>query len=288
MATISFSKPPTTKPTEKADATKASEPTVPVDTVKVEAEEVTAPTTNTETAVVVAEDRAPVVHSHSTTTVPTAAGVEGEITMSDVKLPRINMVQKVGQLADTFHPGSILFEKQVILTDGKTAIDLTPIRLKKQYQQKVAWGEDAGEQPQVFDTAEEVVANGGSLEYGDENYYAPIAHIQFAIKLPPGAELGEELEDAVGAVTDLFPYEFNDERYALAIWTVGSSAFTALAKPILTAATTILRNGLYTGHYAVGSEVRKNARNSWYAPRVKFAGKHTPEAAAFFREIAGL
>ena len=35
----------------------------------------------------------------------------------------------------------------------------------------------------------------------------------------------------------------------------------------------------------VCSEIRKNAKNSWYVPRASFAGKHTPEAAEFFASI---
>ena len=286
MAKISFNTPPPKPEPMTAPAageTPVSDPIdIPVTKVVVEG-----PETPQQSVVVVHEPK-PVAVAGPQASVPVAAGVQGEVTMQDIKLPRLNLTQKVGGLADTFHPGSIIFEKQVVLSDGKDPVDLTPIQLRKQYQKKVTWGEGDGEQPEVYDTAEEVIANGGSLEYGDENFFSPIAHIQFAIKLPATAvEAGEELEDAMSAI-DLFPYEFADERYALALWTVGSSAYTALAKPILTMSTSLLRNGLYTGHFHVGSEIRKNARNSWYAPRVKFAGKHAPEAAEFFKSIAGL
>jgi len=210
-----------------------------------------------------------------------ASGVVGEVSMSDIKLPRLNLVQKVGSLADSFHPGSIVFEKSIVLSDGKTEnyLDLTPLQFRKQYQRKTVWGEgDNNEQPEVYETAEQVRAAGGSLQYGDENYFQEIAHIAFAVKLPENVEAGDE-------IIDLFPYKFGDALYAVAMWTVASSSYTALGKRILTDSAMVLRNGLHTGHYYVSSEIKKNARNSWYAPKAAFAGKHTPEAATFFSSI---
>lgn len=262
MASISFAaKPPTQQ------STPAPEP--------VSVPEVSYPSDNKETSLAVAPAKqmvaAPVV----------ASGVVGEVSTSDIKLPRLNLVQKVGALADNFTPGSIVFEKTFVLSDGKPehALDLTPLQFRKQYQRKTAWGEgDSNEQPEVYDTAEQVRRAGGSLQYGDENYFQEIAHIAFAVKLPENIEAGDEL-------MDLFPYTFADSLYAVAMWTVASSSYTALGKRILTDSAMVLRNGLHTGHYLVGSEIRKNAKNSWYVPRAAFAGKHTQEAAEFFASI---
>jgi hypothetical protein len=201
--------------------------------------------------------------------------------MKDIKLPRLNLVQKVGKLGDNFQPGSIVFEKSYVLSNGKPeqAIDLTPLLFRKQYQRKTAWGEgDSNEQQEVYNTSEEVRRAGGSLEYGDENYFQEIADITFAVKLPENLEAGDE-------IFDLFPYKFADSLYAVAMWTVASSSYTALGKRILTDSAMTLRNGLHTGHYMVCSEIRKNAKNSWYVPRAAFAGRHTPEAAEFFASI---
>lgn len=275
MASISFAaKPPVTKPA-------AAETT----TVEVEATPVAAPTPETprdkegvSTAVAVIEPKPLAVPSHGP---QVAEGVEGEVAMSDIRLPRINLVQKVGKLCDEFAPGSILFEKQVVLTDGKTPFDLTPLRIRKMYQRKVEWGSAAADEaPETYNTREEVLAAGGSTEWGDENFFSELAHVQCAVKLPENAE-GDE-------VIDLFPYQLGESFYAVAMWTVSSSGYTAVAKPLFTAAAGLLRNGLYHGHYNVTTEVRKNEKNSWYAPRLVFAGKHTADAAEFFKTIAGL
>jgi hypothetical protein len=214
----------------------------------------------------------------------TASGIVGEVSLSDIKLPRLNLVQKVGSLADSFTPGSIVFEKTFVLSDGKpdNALELTPLKLRKQYQRKTAWGEgDSNEQPEVYDTAEQVRSAGGSLQYGDENFFQEIAHIAFAVKMPENLEAPDEL-------VDLFPHSFNDALYAVAMWTVASSSYTALGKRIISDSAMTLRNGLHTGRYMVCSEMRKNARNSWYVPKASFAGKHDPQAAEFFGAIVNL
>lgn len=262
MASISFAaKPPTQQSTP--------------DTEIVSVPEVSYPSDNRETSLALAPAK-PLVPAHAV-----ASGIVGEVSTSDIKLPRLNLVQKVGALADNFTPGSIVFEKTFVLSDGKPehALDLTPLQFRKQYQRKTAWGEgDSNEQPEVFDTAEQVRRAGGSLQYGDENYFQEIAHIAFAVKLPETIEAGDEL-------MDLFPYTFADSLYAVAMWTVASSSYTALGKRILTDSSMVLRNGLHTGHYMVASEIRKNAKNSWHVPRASFAGKHTQEAAEFFASI---
>jgi hypothetical protein len=167
MASISFA----AKPPTKKQETVAQEVSYPSDTESSVA--VVAQGSNNAIAV----PKGPAV----------ASGIVGEVSMRDIKLPRLNLVQKVGSLADNFQSGSIVFEKTFVLSDGKpnNVLDITPLQLRKQYQKKTAWGEgDNTEQPEVYDTAEQVREAGGSLQYGDENYFQEIAHIAFAVKLP--------------------------------------------------------------------------------------------------------
>jgi len=205
---------------------------------------------------------------------PVNNGIEGEVSRHDIKLPRINLVQKVGDLSNLFTPGIFLFNKEVILSNGKTPFDVTVLRLRKQYQQDLPYGSE--ELPQAFDTAEEVINSGGSLKWGDENYYKEIAHVQLAMEKP---------SDCPAELEGLFPHVFEDKQYGVAIWTLTGSAFTSAGKTLITAAYTLLKAGLHTGKFAVTSEIKKNAKNSWYAPVLKFAGKHSPEATAFFESI---
>ena len=215
--------------------------------------------------------------THSISLAPaTGVGIEGEISAADIRVPRINLVQKSGNLSNHFQPGLFLFEKTIPLAKPGEEILVTPLRLKKYYQLKVEFG-TSQEMPPKFATMEEVRAFGGSLQYGDEKYCVEMADILLAVKAP---------ETAVEEQLQSFPYSEGGTSYALAMYTVGSSAYTSLAKRFITDSVGVLRSGLYTGYYSMTSEIRKTAQNSWYVPVAQFAGKHkNPE---FFRTLARL
>lgn len=206
----------------------------------------------------------------------TGVGIEGDISASDVRVPRINLVQKSGNLSNDFAPGVFLFEKQIPLAKTGESFLVTPLRLKKYYQLKVEFGTST-DMPPKFNTMDEVRAFGGSLQYGDEKYCVEMADILLAVAAP---------EDLSDEDMQYFPYNDGIHSYALAMYTVGSSAYTSLAKRLITDSVGLLRGGLYTGYYNLHSEIRKTAQNSWYVPVAQFAGKHkNPE---FFQAIAGL
>lgn len=208
----------------------------------------------------------------------TPSGIEGEVTAEDIRIPRLNLVQKSGNLADSFSPGSFVFEKAVTLAKPGEPISATFLRLKKYYQEKIEYG-TSNEMPPRYNTAQEVVANGGSLIYGEPRYFQEVADLMVAVQAPEG--LDSEAEQ-------YFIYNAGGKDYALAAYTVAASAYTSLAKRLLTDAAMNLRNGLWNGQYKVHSELRKNGTNSWYVPVGTFAGKHDAVVADYFKSLAGL
>lgn len=226
-----------------------------------------------ETAVVIREEKplaSPAVK---------AAGIEGEVTASDIKPPRLNLAQKTGKLGDDFTPGVFVYDKAFAITaaPGKT-FNATVLRFRKYYQQKLPFG-DSQETPLKFDTAAEVRAAGGQTsQYDAPNYYPETADILFAIEAPEGLD-----EEHMA----FFPYEIGGKHYGLAIYTVTSSGFTSIGKRIITDSTLLLRDGLWTGQYRITSEKRTSAQNSWFVPVASFDKKHAPDVAELFRNIAG-
>jgi hypothetical protein len=205
-------------------------------------------------------------------------GIEGEITSDDLRVPRVNLVQRVGNLVDSFAPGSFLFEKQVTLAKPGSAFTATVLHLKKYYQEKIEFG-TSGDMPVKVNTADEVRALGGSLIYGHPKYFQDVADILLAVKAP------EDLDED-GAM--FFPYNDGENAYGLAIYTVAASAFTSLGKKIITDASYSLRSGLHQGIYEISSELKKNAANSWYVPVASLVGKHAPEKADFFKGLVNI
>ena len=224
------------------------------------------------------EERAPAVIEKTETAVVAqnhwgGANVEGEIDSSDIRLPRINLVQKSGELGDIFAPGSFVFNREIQLSDGKEPIEIVVLRIRKQYQEALEYDPD-GPTPRVFNTAAEVREVGGHFNYDakdDGGYYQEIAHILCLIECP---------KDASEEQRDFFIYEHDGRNFALAMWTVAKGAYTAVAKTLFTAATGHLRNGLHLGKWAATS-LKRTTTFTWYVPQIRAAGKTTPEFQEF-------
>lgn len=203
--------------------------------------------------------------------------IQGEIEIGDLKLPRINFVQKSGDLSDSFEFGAILFNKEVVIGDEANAFEFTLLTIKKQYQEDLPYKKD-GPTPRVFNKAEEVRAAGGSLRYGDDGYYAEMATALVLVKAPENAE-PDTLE------THFF-YEFEGQHYALALWTLAKSAYNACAKKLITAGTMgHLKGGNFTkGKWTCKSLKKSGNGNTWVVPEVKTAGMNTPEFQKFVHD----
>jgi hypothetical protein len=227
-------------------------------------------------AVVVREDRAPAPAFAS------VGGFTGSWDLEDVRLPRINLIHKTSdnQLIKQFGIGGFAFNKEVKLSDGEApGITVVAVRALKDYVQKLPYG--SPEMPAVFSSPEEVEANGGSLNYKDAdsgNFFGPRAHIQLLIAAPEGAS---EADMA------LFPYTFDGKAYAMGILTVASSAYTSVGKELATLCNNnkVMRKGMHYGALALTSEVRKNAKNSWHIPVIKFTGENSPELIQFIESL---
>lgn len=203
-------------------------------------------------------------------------GVEGEITTADLKFPRINLVQKLGDLSNNFESGSIVFDKSVVLSTKNEPLNLTVLRLKKQYQEVLPYGSE--DHPRVLNTMAEVREVGGTITRGEGGtLFAEMATIQVAVKRPQDCP---EEQDA------LFCEEFNGDQYALGLWTLAKTAYTSAGKTLITKAMNQLKSaGILSGIWSVSVELRKSDKYQWYVPIFKLTDIHTPEAQSFFRSL---
>jgi hypothetical protein len=194
------------------------------------------------------------------TSAKSVAGIEGEVNNKDIQLPRLNLLQKTSELVDVgFTPNTFVLNKEIPL--GKTLIAVV-VRLKKQFQQDLPFG--TGVQPHVCDTLAKVREAGGSTEWGADNHYSEMAHLQLLVKAPD--EVPEDRLDA-------FPYEVDGGHWAPCMLTVAKTSYKAAAKPVISAAFSTLRPGLHHGLWTVNAEMKPGPSGSWAVPQFKLTGR---------------
>jgi hypothetical protein len=200
--------------------------------------------------------------------------LEGEFLPQDFVLPRLNLVQSVGPLSETFQPGAYVYNKEVTLSDGTQPVALTVLRIRKQYQEHVPYGGE--EMPRVFDTLEEVRAAGGWIDWRDNQRppFSPILNALVLVRSPFPEH-------------PMFPHRFGEADYGLALWTLRSTAFTRAGKTIITASQFALRDGLHLGEWTLTSRREKLGMNFVHVPVLRHAARHNEEFAAFALSLVG-
>lgn len=213
-------------------------------------------------------------------------GLVGEWTNANTKLPRISLVNKSGQLADVFTPGTWVLSKQHVISeldpkDKKRGIPLRVIALQmlKQYQENISYDDRETQQARLFATAAEVQSVGGQIHYTrGQGFFSEIAQVEFLIQANPAVA-----EEAL----DLFYYEDSDgKKYTRAVATFASTAFSGVAVPLATSLRTHLASsGLKGGQWDLGSVIKTNADKSWWGPTIRSAGLVTPAQAEMVKNI---
>jgi hypothetical protein len=213
-----------------------------------------------------------------------AKGIYGEFGADDIKLPRLNLVNKVGDLSNLFTPGTYVINKEHQINDIDpknkglgNPLKVIAVRLKVEYQESLPFDPDV--RPRVFQTAEEVRLSGGQVAYGrGEGKFAKVGHIEFLIQEPE--TLSEE------AATTFF-YVLGEKRYARVIYTASSTAYAETAAILYSDFKVghLNKTGLFGGFYSLGSKLKTGDKGTWWIPSMKTAGEVPAELQA---EIKGL
>lgn len=209
----------------------------------------------------------------------------------DLILPRINLVQGVGQLKDTFQQGGIVYgqattlftppvirngvvEKAAMAPLNVTILGFRPTRFAERVE--------GGARGLIVNSEKEVASNGGTTDWNEWN-----------MKKAAGMRLFQTLAEAMVAIErpaaladddTIFVYECNGKKYALAIWGFKGAAYTAACKRVLFTARLAgcLRNGYPTHSFSVTTRLEKfGTGNSAWVPVFVAGAKSSPEFLTF-------
>ncbi len=246
--------------------------------------ETSLPPVTTETAVTYASPKellaAPPVKGSS------ESGVEGEFTSSDIKLPYLNLVQKMskGELAN-FPWGTFVFDKSVKVGDTSQCVEVVVLRMRKQYVQVL--DRDSQDMPQLFDKISEakvaglIEQNASNRKIKNGTTFTERCLFQLAVKAPKSVTDEDLLK---------FPYSINETHWGVALYIAQSTAYASVVRPVFTHTLKgqALHEGLYLGKFELHIAKEVNDKKDEYAvPKARFAGANTPEEAEFFRSIVG-
>jgi hypothetical protein len=218
--------------------------------------------------------------------------------LKDIILPRVNIVQGIGKLQETFPKGAIVFGQNLVLWEGPK-VDAQGVQTKAgsppvvmtvlgfrptRFVEKVK----GGARGLIVTTEEEVAAHGGTLDYNE-----------WKLKEASGIKRFEPLADAMVAIrrpADIkdddttFVYEVEGHKYALALWSMKGVVYTAGAKKVFFTARKIgaLRGGYPTYSFYITTRLEKYpGGNAAWIPICLPAEKNTDEFLKFVNGIIG-
>jgi hypothetical protein len=214
--------------------------------------------------------------------------------IEEIQFPRLNIVQKVGDLSNIWPHGSILLDRKASIFDltvvkpngdvvskGTPPLEIVVLGLKsKRFVERV----EGGGKGATCKSEEEVVKLGGTTSYqeweaGKEDgvrYFQPYVEALLAARKPDHLEDKEE---------NIFTYECEGNRVALVLFGMKGTAYTSAAKYWFTQRLIgNLREGYPSRWFSLGTELKKFVANYAYIPVVKPLAKTSEE----FRKFAGM
>lgn len=217
--------------------------------------------------------------------------------MQEIILPRINIVQGVGILKDSFPQGAIVHGQSTVIyeptvvdkqtgnikTKGTKPLIITILGFREtRFAEKVK----GGARGLIVNTEAEVRANGGTLDYKE-----------WELKEKDGMKRFEPLVDALVLIErpehcadddTVFTFPFNGKKYAISLWGMKGSAYNRAAKKVFFTqrAMGCLKAGGYPSwSFALTTKQDSFAGNTYYVPVPVPFEKNSPEFLAWCQEL---
>lgn len=211
-----------------------------------------------------------------------------DIGFDDIILPRLNIVQGVGDLSAIFNPGELVLNQSLVIhvpanpvkkVAGTPPLNFTVIGFKRrQFVEKTV----GGAMGNLFGTEQEVADNGGTLDYNEalrsgKTLYQRLATALLLIEKPEHIDDEDHVE---------FPNECEGKFYALALWSMKGTSYTNAAKLMFTARKLgHLKRGYAKQAWTLTTQLRKFGENFAHVPILRAGARHTDEFDAFVTRV---
>lgn len=218
-----------------------------------------------------------------------APGYDDEdIGFDDIILPRLNLVYGVGDLSQIYNPGEWVLNGSLVIhvpanplknVAGFPPVSLTVLGFKKRQYVEQTKG---GARGNLFNTVEEVVAAGGTLDYKEsestsKKLYHTLATGLILVQKPAHIPDEEHL---------VFAHECEGKFYSLALWGMKSTMFTHAAKKIFTAKKLgHLKGGYPTFSWNLTTKFESKYEQPTPIPVLTAGAKNTSAFAEFVKEV---
>jgi len=195
------------------------------------------------------------------------AGVSGEVDNTDLKFPRLQIVQGVGPLSEVkeLNKGDIVLNGEYRISDGETPVELVVCQIGKQFEEDIPYGSE--EIPRIVNTKQEVLKLNGTTEGHRENgkwvrpSWKAIADALIAIRAPEG--ISDDDRDMY------FPFDAPDKsHWSFARWVIKGVAYKEAAVDIFTAASMYYRDGLKNGTFKLTTHKKTYGPNNVMVPQI--------------------
>lgn len=232
------------------------------------------------------------------TTQPLPLGAP-QSALSEIVLPKLNLVHSVGVLKDSFTPGSYVHAQSLVLYTppqinqktqtveragtpplNVTFLDLRPMR----YFEHVR----GGGRGDIANTLDEVARLGGTVNYNEWKLKERDGMKRFDKGID--CLLAVERPEQVSDDDTVFVFDVEGKKYALCLYTMKASAYTELKRTVLTHQHIgCLRKGTATHSYSLSSCLKPTPDKSstYWAPVLVPAKPSTPAFLEFAKTVLG-
>ena len=200
---------------------------------------------------------------------------EGEFSSRDIQWPSLGLVTKTSADADLYGAGTWLVGKETPIGKHTEPLKVIAVKIQKAYQEQIPFG--TGARARMFRTADEVLQAGLSLEWGSDARAAEVLGVRFWVPQPEGVD-----------APHVFTLEGPEGYGAIVKFFAARTTYGTVGKTLILASQTHLRRdrgGLVSGTWEMTATKEVKPPNTWLLPRLKPAGKTSPDLAAFLKSL---